>query len=248
MAAAPGCGWSVTREREDVCPVVTLAPGIDFEGYLATLGKKERHEIRRKLRRAEAAGDVELTTSTTPLAAPRRLHRAAPEEVGRRTACFPRPSGGAQQPALLPAPVPPFRARRAAAADAPDRRRPARRERHPFRRRRDDQLLQRRRGPRGARPLAGRADGGAVRGAGHRRSAAAASIFCAATSPTSTNGAPWTNRFSASLSDAPEAEMTVPTAADPCVVAPIRPLLPGSGGSASSRCSRPAPTAARRSI
>ena len=36
--------------------------------YLATLGKKERHEIRRKLRRAEAAGDIALTDSADPLA------------------------------------------------------------------------------------------------------------------------------------------------------------------------------------
>ena len=38
-----------------------------------------------------------------------------------------RDAGRRLQPALLPPPVPPFRARRAAAADAPDRRRPARR-------------------------------------------------------------------------------------------------------------------------
>jgi CelD/BcsL family acetyltransferase involved in cellulose biosynthesis len=31
------------------------------------LGKKERHEIRRKIRRAEAAGEIRLTTSANPL-------------------------------------------------------------------------------------------------------------------------------------------------------------------------------------
>ena len=61
-------GWTVTVEREDVCPVVTLPDGIDFDGYLATLGKKERHEIRRKVRRAEAAGEVRLDPSPDPLA------------------------------------------------------------------------------------------------------------------------------------------------------------------------------------
>jgi CelD/BcsL family acetyltransferase involved in cellulose biosynthesis len=65
--AAPTAGWVVTREQEDVCPVVTLASGLDFDGYLATLGKKERHEIRRKVRRAEAAGEVKLESSTSPI-------------------------------------------------------------------------------------------------------------------------------------------------------------------------------------
>jgi CelD/BcsL family acetyltransferase involved in cellulose biosynthesis len=60
-------GWTLNVEREDVCPVVNLEPGIDFDGYLATLGKKNRHEIRRKLRRAEALGEVRLTDSTNPL-------------------------------------------------------------------------------------------------------------------------------------------------------------------------------------
>lgn len=66
--ASATCGWQITTEREDVCPVITLPEGIDFEGYLDTLGKKERHEIRRKVRRAEAVGDVRLTTSEKPLA------------------------------------------------------------------------------------------------------------------------------------------------------------------------------------
>jgi hypothetical protein len=61
-------GWSLTVEREDVCPVVTLPEGTDFDGYLATLSKKSRHEIRRKVRRAEAAGRVELEDSVQPLA------------------------------------------------------------------------------------------------------------------------------------------------------------------------------------
>jgi CelD/BcsL family acetyltransferase involved in cellulose biosynthesis len=67
-AAAPALGWTVVREREDVCPVVTLPEGVDFEGYLDTLDKKARHEIRRKIRRAEAVGEVALTVSTDPLA------------------------------------------------------------------------------------------------------------------------------------------------------------------------------------
>jgi hypothetical protein len=65
---ADAAGWAVTIEREDVCPVVTLPADVDIDGYLATLGKKERHEIRRKVRRAEAAGDVRLERSPDPLA------------------------------------------------------------------------------------------------------------------------------------------------------------------------------------
>lgn len=61
-------GWTLNVEREDVCPVLNLTPGADFDAYLATLGKKGRHEIRRKLRRAEAAGELRLTDSTDPLA------------------------------------------------------------------------------------------------------------------------------------------------------------------------------------
>jgi CelD/BcsL family acetyltransferase involved in cellulose biosynthesis len=51
-------------EREDVCPVVTFPDVVDIEGFLSTLGKKERHEIRRKVRRAEAVGEVRLSDST----------------------------------------------------------------------------------------------------------------------------------------------------------------------------------------
>jgi CelD/BcsL family acetyltransferase involved in cellulose biosynthesis len=61
-------GWTLNVEREDVCPVLHLPPGIDFDGYLATLGKKDRHEVRRKIRRAEAIGEIRLTDSPDPLA------------------------------------------------------------------------------------------------------------------------------------------------------------------------------------
>lgn len=60
-------GWTLNVEREDVCPVVTFPDDVDMDGYLATLGKKERHEIRRKVRRAEAVGAIELLDSTDPL-------------------------------------------------------------------------------------------------------------------------------------------------------------------------------------
>ena len=49
-------GWRVEVEKEDVSPRLEL-PG-DWDEYLAGLRKKDRHELRRKLRRLEGAGDV----------------------------------------------------------------------------------------------------------------------------------------------------------------------------------------------
>ena len=52
-------GWTAEVSQEDVCPVIALPNSSDapdlagWETYLATLDKKERHEIRRKLRRVE---------------------------------------------------------------------------------------------------------------------------------------------------------------------------------------------------
>jgi CelD/BcsL family acetyltransferase involved in cellulose biosynthesis len=61
-------GWTLNVEREDVCPVVTLPQGADFDEFLSALGKKDRHEIRRKVRRAETVGELRLTDSVDPLA------------------------------------------------------------------------------------------------------------------------------------------------------------------------------------
>jgi CelD/BcsL family acetyltransferase involved in cellulose biosynthesis len=65
--AAAANDWEVRREQEDVCPVVTLPADGTWDDYLATLDKKARHEIRRKIRRAEAAGEVRF--SQAPLTA-----------------------------------------------------------------------------------------------------------------------------------------------------------------------------------
>src|SRR6478735_1267361 len=54
-------GWTLNVEREDVCPVVDLPVG-------GSMDEKERHEIRRKVRRAEAAGEVRFENSPAPLA------------------------------------------------------------------------------------------------------------------------------------------------------------------------------------
>ncbi len=85
---ARAAGYSVTVEQEDVCPIIALpvdaAAGEDgWDRYLSTLDKKERHEIRRKLRRIEReATDVRVryvTADGAGLAADMdtfiRLHR-----------------------------------------------------------------------------------------------------------------------------------------------------------------------------
>src|SRR5439155_19790512 len=47
------CGYQVRRDRLVTSPRITL--GSDYETYVQGLGKKERHELRRKLRRFEGA-------------------------------------------------------------------------------------------------------------------------------------------------------------------------------------------------
>lgn len=51
--AALSCRWQAVLEPLQPCPAIAL-PG-DWETYLAGIDKKQRHEIRRKLRRAESA-------------------------------------------------------------------------------------------------------------------------------------------------------------------------------------------------
>ena len=53
-AALSGAGYRVTRNRQMVSPVLAL-PG-SYDEYVGSLGKKERHELRRKVRRLEGAG------------------------------------------------------------------------------------------------------------------------------------------------------------------------------------------------
>jgi CelD/BcsL family acetyltransferase involved in cellulose biosynthesis len=89
-------GWSAEVTQEDVCPVIALPGGSlpsssstsdadGWETYLATLDKKERHEIRRKLRRVEreapdaalriVRGHDGLTEAVTAFIALHRLSR-----------------------------------------------------------------------------------------------------------------------------------------------------------------------------
>jgi CelD/BcsL family acetyltransferase involved in cellulose biosynthesis len=51
---SPGAGWAVTQEVLQHSPYIPLDG--DFERYLGSIDKKQRHEIRRKLRRLENSG------------------------------------------------------------------------------------------------------------------------------------------------------------------------------------------------
>jgi CelD/BcsL family acetyltransferase involved in cellulose biosynthesis len=93
-------GWTLNVEREDVCPVVTFPPGSDMETYLATLGKKWRHEVRRKVRRAEDVGDVRLDDSADPLA-DLETFIALHQKKWAANGLFPETAGGAQSRVLF---------------------------------------------------------------------------------------------------------------------------------------------------
>jgi len=57
-ALAAARGYQTRVETEDVCPVIDLPA--TWDGYLKQLDKKQRHEVRRKLRRAESEADTRL--------------------------------------------------------------------------------------------------------------------------------------------------------------------------------------------
>ena len=63
-ALAEGAGFAFEREEEALAPSVQLLASWDEQ--VASLSKKYRHELRRKLRRLEAAGNVELVVHTAP--------------------------------------------------------------------------------------------------------------------------------------------------------------------------------------
>ena len=62
--AAAHFGWQLAERDEAVSPAATLPD--DFEAFLAGLPKTHRHELRRKLRRLQAAGDVALVSTSGP--------------------------------------------------------------------------------------------------------------------------------------------------------------------------------------
>jgi CelD/BcsL family acetyltransferase involved in cellulose biosynthesis len=105
LAAAFGAreiskGWTLNVEREDVSPVVTLPFDTDIDGFLATLGKKQRHEIRRKVRRAAAVGEVRLDESVDPLADLETFIGLHQKKWGS-DGLFPETPGGAQSRVLF---------------------------------------------------------------------------------------------------------------------------------------------------
>lgn len=70
---ASALGWTLERSREAVCPGVDLTG--DFEAYVAALSKKDRHELRRKMRNLEAAGQAGFETADTPEGVAAKLDR-----------------------------------------------------------------------------------------------------------------------------------------------------------------------------
>ena len=254
-------GWTLNVEREDVCPVIRIPEGADIDGVLATLGKKERHEIRRKVRRAEAAGAIELVESTDPLAdldAFIDLHQARWGERG----LFPPTPGGDQSRRFI----------RRLFELYPGRRRqwtihlgfltvggPTDRRRDPLRDRRVRSCTTTPAWTR-TRATSRPASCSWSASSGARSSAASAGLICcAATSRTSTSGAPSTSRSSGSSCAAPacrhdrtHSPHPIPPLAlgiDPCFepVDPPAAARQSRSASASSSCSRPAPAAAPRS-
>ncbi|HEY8173111.1 MAG TPA: GNAT family N-acetyltransferase [Dehalococcoidia bacterium] len=63
-ACAPGVGYGVERQDEALAPVIDLPS--TWDEYLGALSKKDRHELRRKMRRLEGAGGVSLRVITEP--------------------------------------------------------------------------------------------------------------------------------------------------------------------------------------
>ena len=76
---AENAGWRVDLEQEDVAPRMDLPDS--WDEYVSALRKKDRHELRRKLRRLEAAGAVTHVELSEPgdieasMAEFMRLHR-----------------------------------------------------------------------------------------------------------------------------------------------------------------------------
>jgi CelD/BcsL family acetyltransferase involved in cellulose biosynthesis len=78
LAALPAIaerhGFGLEQEEEAVCPRVTLPP--TWDGYLLTLSKKDRHELRRKIRRMTEAGGQAREYA---LSEPAEIRRAMPD-------------------------------------------------------------------------------------------------------------------------------------------------------------------------
>ena len=219
-------GWTRRRRARG------RLPGRDAPGRASTstttsrpLGKNARHEIRRKVRRAEAAGDVRLTDSRDPLAdleAFIDLHQKRWGEDG----LFPPTPGGDAEPHVLPPAVRAVRRRRPAQARVPDGRRPADRRRRSLRDARRRSLLQRRRRPGGARPVARCGDGRALRASGRWSTGARRLDFLRGDEPYKYEWGAVTSRSAASWSDGPRTD-DAPTRGIPVSTPVKRCALPG---------------------
>ena len=75
------------------------APATTWDEYLATLDKKARHEIRRKMRRAEAVGELSIEILSPTSEVDRRVHPPAQPAL-RRARALPRHRGWRTQPSL----------------------------------------------------------------------------------------------------------------------------------------------------
>ncbi|MDE3095496.1 MAG: GNAT family N-acetyltransferase [Chloroflexota bacterium] len=64
VSGAGAAGFTCTREHEALSPCVELPA--TWEEYLGRLSKKDRHELRRKLRRLGSGGDIALRVVTAP--------------------------------------------------------------------------------------------------------------------------------------------------------------------------------------
>lgn len=63
LDAASEAGFTAAKEEEAISPRVLLPE--TWDDYLGTLSKKDRHEMRRKMRRLESAGQIEMKVITT---------------------------------------------------------------------------------------------------------------------------------------------------------------------------------------
>jgi len=61
---AQASGITLERHDEAIAPCIDLPA--TWDEYVSSLGKKDRHELRRKMRRVQAAGEVELHCYTSP--------------------------------------------------------------------------------------------------------------------------------------------------------------------------------------